>query len=80
METIVSVSAQCKNFPTNEGWYIKYFAALFQFSAYPSSAVMISPEMKFDFYETRLQTVHDSLSYIILWYWIRLKSPTSVKV
>ena len=66
METIVSVSAQCKNFPTNEGGYIKYFAALFQFSAYPSSAIMISPEMKFDFYETRLQTVHDSLSFIIL--------------
>lgn len=41
---------------------IKYFAALFQFSAYPR-AIMISPEMKFYFSETRLQTVHDSLSY-----------------
>ena len=60
METIVSVSAQCKNFPTRVD--IKYFAALFQFSAY-LRAIMISPEMKFYFSETRLQTVHDSLSY-----------------
>lgn len=60
METIVSVSAHCKNFPARVD--IKYFAALFQSSAYPL-AIMISPEMKFYFYETRLQTVHDSLSH-----------------
>ena len=59
METIVSVSAQCKNFPARVD--IKYFAALFQISAYPR-AIMISPEIKFYFSETRLQPVHDSLS------------------
>ena len=57
METIVSVSAQCKNFPARVD--IKYFAALFQFSAYPR-AMMISPEMKFYFFETRykLSMIH----------------------